>query len=53
MNPNTFSFTQYKSWTIEQASTRKGALWLLAKPSRIANTLFYPNGDIKHDPQSN
>lgn len=53
MNPDVFSFKQYQSWTLEQASSRTGALDILAKPSRIANTLFYPNGDTKYDPQSN
>ena len=53
MNPDAFTFPQYKSWTLEQASTRNGALDILTKPSRIANTLFYPNGDIKYDPQPN
>jgi len=44
------SFKQYKSWTMQSASTRTGALDILSKPSRIVNTLFYPNGDTKYDP---
>lgn len=53
MKSDKYSFKQYKNWTLEQASTRKGALDILSKPSRIVNTLFYPNGSTKHDAKSN
>lgn len=52
MSADVFNFKQYKSWTLEQASTRKGALDILSNPSRMANTLFYPNGEVKYDPAS-
>jgi hypothetical protein len=29
--------------------TRPGSLTVLAAPSRIAKTLFYPNGTTKHE----
>jgi hypothetical protein len=29
--------------------TRSGSMTVLAAPSRIANTLFYPNGEVKHE----
>ena len=43
---------QYKGWTMKSACHRPGALEVLEKPSRMANTLFYPNGDTKYDPPS-
>ena len=53
MNPDVFNFTQYKSWTMKTACHRKGGLKVLQNPSRMANTLFYPNGEVKYDPKSN
>ena len=44
---------QYKSWTMQSACQRVGALDILAKPSRMTNTLFFPDGSTKHDPKSN
>jgi hypothetical protein len=29
--------------------TRFGSMTVLAAPSRISNTLFYPNGEIKRE----
>lgn len=43
---------QFKSWTMQSACQRVGALDILSKPSRMANTLFYPNGEVKYDPSS-
>jgi hypothetical protein len=28
---------------------RPGSMTVLAAPSRIHNTLFYPNGEVKHE----
>ena len=50
---NSFSFKQYKNWTMKNACMRPGALEMLEKPSRMTNTLFYPNGETKYDPKSN
>ena len=41
---------QYKVWTMQQACMRPGALEILAKPSRMSNTLFYPNGRTVYAP---
>ena len=53
MKNDEFSFKQYKSWTMQSACQRVGALDILSKPSRMTNTLFFPNGSTKHDPKSN
>jgi hypothetical protein len=29
--------------------TRSGSMKVLEAPSRIHNTLFYPNGEVKHE----
>jgi len=39
---------EYKGFTLEQCATRPNSLDLLYKPSRIENTLFYPDGRIQH-----
>jgi hypothetical protein len=39
---------EYKGFTLEQCATRPNSLDLLYKPSRIANTLFYPDGRIEY-----
>jgi hypothetical protein len=36
-----------KMFTLEQVAMRPNSLTILAKPSRMSNTLFYPNGEIK------
>jgi hypothetical protein len=36
-----------KMFTLEQVAMRPNSLTILAKPSRMANALFYPNGEIK------
>jgi len=36
----------YKGFTLQQCSTRPGALNILAMPSRICNTYFYPDGRV-------
>jgi hypothetical protein len=33
--------------------TRSGSMTVLAAPSRIANTLFYPNGEVKREEKPN
>jgi hypothetical protein len=33
--------------------TRPGSMTVLAAPSRIANTLFYPNGEVKREEKPN
>jgi hypothetical protein len=38
----------YKGFTLEQCATRPNSLDLLYKPSRIENTLFYPDGRIEY-----
>jgi len=39
---------EYKGFTLEQCATRPNSLDLLYKPSRIKNTLFYPDGRIEY-----
>jgi len=36
----------YKGLLISQLATREGSLEVLKHPSRISNTLFYPDGSI-------
>ena len=43
------SSKQLKMFTLEQAAMRPHSLDILAKPSRMANTLYYPNGTVKKD----
>ena len=38
----------YKGFTLEQCATRPNSLDLLKRPSRIENTLFYPDGRIEY-----
>ena len=51
MKNDVFLNKQYKSWTMKSACQRPGALEVLAKPSRMVNTLFYPDGSTKYDAQ--
>ena len=39
--------TTYKGFTLEDAANRPGSLKVLSYPSRIAQTLFYPDGRIE------
>ena len=41
------SSKRLKMFTLEQVATRPNCLVILQKPSRMANTLFYPDGEIK------
>ena len=43
------SSKQLKIFTLEQAAMRQNSLNILAMPSRMANTLYYPNGMVKKD----
>lgn len=43
------SSKQLKMFTLEQAAMRPNSLDILAMPSRMANTLYYPNGKTKKD----
>ena len=45
-----FENKKYKMWTMKESCLRIGALEVLAKPSRMANTLFYPAGHIEYAP---
>jgi hypothetical protein len=36
-----------KMFTLEQVATRPNCLLILQNPSRMANILYYPNGEIK------
>jgi hypothetical protein len=39
-----FKKGMYKGMTLKQIATRPNCMDILEKPSRMANTLFYPNG---------
>ena len=41
---------EYKGFTLEQMCHRTGSLKILSNPSRMNNTLFYPNGEKKFEP---
>lgn len=41
------SSKRLKMFTMEQVAMRPNCLVILQKPSRMANALFYPNGEIK------
>jgi hypothetical protein len=43
---------EYKGFTLQQVCHRKGALDILLNPSRMSNTLFYPNGKVEYAPIS-
>jgi hypothetical protein len=38
----------YKGFTLEQCATRPNSLDILKNPSRIDNSLFYPDGRIEY-----
>lgn len=41
---------EYKGFTLAQVCHRTGSLTILSNPSRMHNTLHYPNGEKKFDP---
>jgi hypothetical protein len=41
------SSKRLKMFTLEQAAMRPNSLTILAKPSRMANTLYYPDGRVE------
>jgi hypothetical protein len=45
-----FDRPAYKS---PKTYTRTGSMTVLAAPSRIKNTLFYPNGEVKREEKPN
>jgi hypothetical protein len=45
-----FDRPAYKS---PKTYTRTGSMTVLAAPSRISNTLFYPNGEVKREEKPN
>ena len=38
---------QYKGFSLDGLVLRKGSIDILKRPSRIGNTLFYPDGRIE------
>jgi hypothetical protein len=47
VNPFDLWARLYKGLNIEKIATRPRCLDILKCPSRVENTLFYPNGEIK------
>jgi len=45
----TGAYNAYKGLDMNKIASRPGSLDVLAQPSRIAQTLFYPNGTILKD----
>jgi hypothetical protein len=43
--------TEYRGLNMQKIATRPGALDVLNSPSRVHNTLFFPNGTILKDKQ--
>lgn len=41
---------EYKGFSLTQVCYRIGSLKILSNPSRMHNTLHYPNGEKKFDP---
>ena len=46
-NQKLVSSKRLKMFTLEQAAMRPNSLTILDKPSRMANTLFYPDGRVE------
>jgi hypothetical protein len=41
-----FKKGMYKGMVLERIATRPGCMDILSKPSRVINTLFYPDGRV-------
>jgi len=41
-----FKKGMYKGITLERIATRPNCMVILSKPSRVVNTLFYPDGRV-------
>jgi hypothetical protein len=50
---DTISKFDRPAYKIPKTYTRTGSMTVLAAPSRIAKTLFYPNGEVKREEKSN